>query len=176
MENRKRTFSLQLHFVCSCSLQSIHFLPPAAISILSARSPATPPALPSSHEHESPDWDRSPSIVIETKDEIFEPTQVKAKSETSLTPEVKFEDTKKEEDSPSNPAFLCPPVSSLPDSSTPPAKAPPVPHAATRFLPQPVRTHYTSSNSKNRFLAADHRCHQTQARSTATIHYILHQQ
>ena len=117
-----------------------------------------------SMEHESPDWDRSPSVVMETKDETFEPPQITAKSETSSTKEAKFEDTKKEEDSPSNSAFLCPPVNSLPDTSTPPAKAPPVPHASYR------------SNSQNRLLAADHRCHQTQGRSATTIHYILHQQ
>ena len=48
-------------------------------------------------EHESPDWERAPSVEIETKDEPLEPPQIKAKTETSSTKDIKFEDAKKEE-------------------------------------------------------------------------------
>ena len=92
-------------------------------------------------EHESPDWDRTPSVEIETKDEPLETTQIMAKTETSSTKDIKFEDAKKEEDSPSPTTLLCPPVSSLPDTSTPPAKAPPIPHASYRNLPFQHRHH-----------------------------------
>ena len=104
----------------------------AAICVVQfSRPPPHQPYLPSM-EPESPDWDRSPSVVMETKDEIFE--HLPTKSETSPTTEVKREDTTKEEDSPSNPPFLCPPVSSFPDPTTPPAKAPPVSHTSYRNL------------------------------------------
>ena len=101
-------------------------------------------------EPESPDWDRSPSVVMETKDEIFE--HLPTKSETSPTTEVKPEDTTKEEDSPSNPPFLCPPVSSFPDPTTPPAKAPPVSQTSYRNLSTrapPLPTLKATSSRKN---------------------------
>ena len=88
----------------------------------------------STMEHESPDWERTPSVEIEMKDEPVEPPQIKAKTETSSTKDIKFEDAKTEEDSPSLSTLPCLPVSSLPDNSTPPAKAPPVSHTSYRNL------------------------------------------
>ena len=89
-------------------------------------------------EHDSPDWDDSPTGLVEIKDEVHD-TTVPQPTEPLLSTEVKFETTKKEEDSPPHSNMLCPPVSSLPDKTSttptpPPSKAPPVSHKSYRNL------------------------------------------
>ena len=112
--------------------------------------------------------------MIETKDGTLEPTQIKAKTETSSTKDVKFEDTKKKEDSPSHSTFIY--LSSRQQPTGHLHTTTQSTTSATYILPQPLHTRYISCHLQNHLIAANHHRRKTRGRTTAAVHHILHQQ
>ena len=93
-------------------------------------------------DHDSPDWDRTPTESIEVKDEA--PHTTKAEPVEPPTNETKLELMKKEEDSPQHTPMLCPPVRTVPDktsttSTSPPPKPPLFPTHLTGIFPHALR-------------------------------------
>ena len=107
-------------------------------------------------EYESPDWDPSPSVLIEIKDEFQEPPALEP-TEPSSSKVIKFEVMKKEEDSRPHSISLCPPVSSFADntSTSPPPKAPPVSHTSYRNLSTRTTSPATSKTTSVQRTTAD---------------------